>query len=364
MKHLCMCDLEFVDYTRRLLMLYIEPMNGSANDTSINISLERIAKQHVTAVTIASLLLIISVYLFLVTILYEVKVSQARKLQSGNHRGSKNGSNYFCKVWNTAADRIRFLIVISVSSIMIRQTLEIVELQFSTKSDVICNNLRAIKNILYVFCISPLYIILWMRQRMFYTSRLQNIFNKFVKTLSASVIVIMIIGNIIGISLFLGTRKYASHPTGCVIASSTVNTKLPGAVLLGCTVIFQIILLFLFLYPLILHKKDAERLDVKNSNIWNVIRRICILTTLTVIFDVSAAVVTLIIDDLVISVFRQLVYDVSLFVACICVILAFNDWKQRLFPFLSQTDSAACSTTPQNSQKVTSQSVLEVTTVT
>ena len=304
-----------------------------ANDTGNDISPDEIVDQYIFARILASFLLMISVYLLLVTIVYEVKTYRTKKAevayearQTTRGRKPKTRSN---------VDRMRYLLLISVSSIFIKHMLEIVELQFFDKSDTICNNLRAIKNILYVFSISPLYLVIWMRQRMFYVSVMGRFFNKFVKILSSSVVVIMFIGDVVGISLFLGTRGYVSRSTGCVVGYSHVHRKFPGAFMLGCTVTFQAILLFLFLYPLVLHKKEAKKFNIKYSNLWDAMKRTFILTSIIVLFDILAAVVSVIVFDHVISIYFQLIYDISLLAACFCVIAAFNDWKRRLFPFLN-----------------------------
>lgn len=315
-------------------------MNPSQNESDgrpTDLTPENIFRQYVAASVLSSILLAFGLYILTVTILYEYKVwkvncsSMKSPLKRQRHVSSTSTTR------DVTADRMRYLIFCSATIIFVRQCLKFVELQYSFESDRACNTLRGTGNFLYASCLTCVYIVIWCRQRIFYRSKLlRPMFGNVVKTLSASVIVIMVINDAVGITLFLATRAYMSHPTGCVVQYSYVPKKLPGIFLICCTVLFQGILLGLFLYPLVQHKKRANALGSNSQRTEALIKRTFCLTLLTVIVDLISAGSSVLVSDYIISIFRQLMYDTSLMVACCCVIGCFPDWKQRMFPFLPQ----------------------------
>lgn len=312
-------------------------MNHNASDRPTDLTAENIFRQYVGASVLSALLLALALYLLTVTILYEVKVWRVNKsIKSRSLSRHRKFSSNFTR--DVTSDRMRYLILFSTSIIFARQCLKFVELRYSFEEDKVCNALRGTGNFLYAVCLTCVYLVIWFRQRIFYKSKLlRQMYNNAVKILSASVVVIMIINDIVGLTLFLATRAYMSHPTGCVVQYSYVNKKLPGIFLICCTVIFQCILLGLFIHPLAQHRKNAQAISSDSYHTTEaLIKRTFCLTLLTVTVDMISAGVSVIVSDYIISIFRQLMYDISLIVACCCVIGGFRDWKQRLFPFLHQ----------------------------
>lgn len=135
------------------------------------------------------------------------------------------------------------------------------------------------------------------------------------------------------------------------------------AILTVSTVVFQVSLLALFLYPLIRHRaamkaykvptqstmrrksnssvrgsnsrrssrKQKERKFKRQRAIVKVIRRVMITAVLCAISDVFCGlIVRVVVDDP--RIVTNLIFDANLLINLGCVLASFKDWRQRLFP--------------------------------
>ena len=106
-----------------------------------------------------------------------------------------------------------------------------------------CRWLRQVKAILSCGAITCIYLVLWLRQRHFYSlPALEHLSSRTIRFFSGSVIFIMVAANLVTIVLYVATRGYESTNRGCTVAWSTVWTKLPGLLLFLFTASFQTIL--------------------------------------------------------------------------------------------------------------------------
>ncbi|XP_039271218.2 uncharacterized protein LOC120345741 [Styela clava] len=331
----------------------ISDQSTTSNKTGHHPSEHEIFRQWLAAIVFASFLLVWSLYILIVTLMYEWKVMSVnfeikqRSLKRSRHRGRIKFER------NKTADRMRYLIIITAVFTVLRQCLEGVELRHSFDNDEACNSLRVVKNILYAFCASPIYIVLWMRQRVFYESPvLKDLSNKGIRILSFSIVLIMGVGDAVGILLFIATRGYKSSPTGCKVEYSHIPKKLPGVFLFSCTATFQIILMGLFAYPLLRHKHESKDINADCSGLMKLLKRTTIMAAITICCDGIGALITMLVSDLIIAIFRQLIYDFMLLIATVCVIASFGDWKIRLLPFLKQKTKVQGTIKQRNSSDV------------
>lgn len=272
-----------------------------------------------TAILSAMLPLAASFYLTCVTIAYNVRVNRADRTDCIPNRSRKT------EKW------MRRLILCAASAIFGRQIFVTVEISRGFYDDSICSVFRRINNTTYGIIIFLIYFALWVRQRIFYDCTLStHISNTFTRTLSASVIVVMVTGTLGGVLLYVTTREYKSSEHGCTLNYTTIPEFVPGVYFISCVVTFQTLLLFLFSYPIIKHNAGKVGSNSPSKGTLNVLRRIVTVTAIDILLDLGGAITSRKLIYALPSIYHFLIYDVMLVKSCICVICSFCDWRRRL----------------------------------
>lgn len=264
-----------------------------------------------------------NVYLLFVTAAYEV---QTRR------------SNYNSEAGKTlkADERMRMVILGAAFMTFVRQVFRTLEVSEGFTNDSVCLIVRKVTDALFVLVISLIYFTLWLRQRVFYTSLLTSSLNSnFTKILGWCVIVLVVVGGAVGISLYLGTLTYKSSELGCIINETFVAAEVPPAYYISTVVLFQFILLYLFVYPLVKHNRymNTTQLNTFPKATYKLLKRVAIVTAIDVSLDVIMISLAQILRFYFSLTYLIFLFDVVLTKSCVCVICSFKDWKYRLCPF-------------------------------
>jgi len=120
-----------------------------------------------------------------------------------------------------------------------------------------CTIYHHIKIVAYAMTVFSAYFALWYRVfRLFYRNKiLMKRVSKVlqvINVLAFFLLFLMVISNLI---LFLSAPTYVSAGCGCQSLQNQEDDWIKWAVLFACTTAFQTVLLFLFIYPLYMHRK-------------------------------------------------------------------------------------------------------------
>jgi len=232
------------------------------------------------------------------------------------------------------------------------------------KGDRMCEMVIDASLFLFAVVIFPTYVFLWYRQRMLYSRpTLQSMNNKFVQFFSFLFVICLVLGG--GSSAFLVTipKSFQMSNFGCVyLAIQPVDRK--ANIVTAATLVFsQVILLGLFCYPFIRHRKESKNLTNTSRNakpdkaMFKAIRSATISTTICVISDIVSIILVSILGNrgAPLTLTRP-IYDISLFINVISVLFCFDKFKTIFFGF--------CNSNVENNPSNNLQSVRSVNTTT
>ncbi|XP_077966340.1 uncharacterized protein LOC144419946 [Styela clava] len=186
----------------------------------------------------------------------------------------------------------------------------------------------------YALFLLIVYLILWLRQRIFYQHpQLKHLSSRTIKILSWTMSIVLVIGVFFTGVLYLVTAIYIGTPIGCQVVKNSW-TSIRYYVLIIVTVFFQVCLLGLYSYPLIQHKRTSRSISQKKNLVIPLIRRAEIAAGCCVATDVAIALIFLrpIWNGQVVTL-STLLYDVNNIVNLIAAIFAFPNWRNRLMPW-------------------------------
>lgn len=204
---------------------------------------------------------------------------------------------------------------------------------YGRNNDFGCNVAIKFKLAIYFLSLISIYMVLWLRQRVFYQHpRLKHLSSKFIRFVSWSICVVMISGMLAVSVIFLGVGKYAGLSTGCTIRGPITSSR--WIILIGCTSVFQVCLLALFIYPLLKHKRGVRRSIAfkKNDIIIHLMQRATVTSILSVATDIGFALLIFFADRDAVTM-STFVCDVNIVFNAFCTVMSFPDWKARLMPW-------------------------------
>ena len=224
-----------------------------------------------------------------------------------------------------------------------------------------CNPIVKVKITLTSVAVYSIYAFLWMRQQFFYAEpAIQHLSRPLIRALSWGALGFLTLALLIGIVLFLVTRFYQMTEHGCLNHHNTIPPVIPWIFVGTATVLSQLILFALFVYPLLQHRSQLDASSRFNfSRFVPLIKRVAMATAICIISDIIALLLIVLVKDQD-DIIRILAYDVSLVVNVICVMASFSDWWNRLasplccnrFPLLSNEEKG--STTNKNKGNIDS----------
>lgn len=191
------------------------------------------------------------------------------------------------------------------------------------------------KVVQYASSLFAIYLVLWMRQRLFYRDpRLKHLSSKFIQTLSWNMGFILLASGLVAIGIFLLGVRYKATSVGCRTIPGPLN-KTRWIVLGTGTVLFQICFLCLFLYPLGKHQQDMKRFgrtQGQGNPVIKLVKRATVITIICILTDMVTVAVILFIDKNGMQSTR--IYGINLVINVVCLIFSFPDWRERLMPWI------------------------------
>ena len=288
-------------------------------------------------IAISSMLLGVSTYLLSALIFHKIK---AKKMQ-GNFMnlplGKRYGmiSAYICII-------ISIVSVIRQANSLAQKLLEWRELaeEFDFEESFIdkkCNILATVGNCAITIGTGFVYLFLWFRQRALYVHpSLKILSNKIIKLISFSIIVVwLIIFVCLMASYFSLVQHHFEKIVGCVVDKSVYDSY--TYLIISWTIVsivMQIGLLFLFLYPIFKSSlwRSGLRQNEQNISLFKRVKKAVALSSICLATDILTIILRAVLinrnGSIVLSIFStNLVINHLMTIAC------FDHWKELLWPW-------------------------------
>ena len=136
------------------------------------------------------------------------------------------------------------------------------------KGDRNCNIMMAVSSFLYVLANLPVYILLWLRQKVIYSRPIfSEVNNILVKVASFMSLFLLVFGGFCNWLIFLLTIKYQKTELGCIKKELYLGSKVGYFSMLASNIISHIILFSLFCYPLKLQWQRTKQSTLNQSGL-------------------------------------------------------------------------------------------------
>ncbi|XP_076813927.1 uncharacterized protein LOC143460343 isoform X1 [Clavelina lepadiformis] len=288
--------------------------------------------EYVSVLVSTCLLLVMGIYLVVCLLFYEYRVG-IKNRQVGQLNRQRNNLSH-----DRVSDWMRWLCLIASILELVRLSLAIVEIKLGQSSSTICDPIAKFQAAFLCAVFTCIYLVLWLRQRKFYrTPAMLHLSNKIIQFFSSSVIALVVMSTLIALLLYMFTRGYHSTVSGCDLQWNSIWTMLPALLVALLTVLFQVMLLGLLIYPL--HKHRVAMKSVVSNCLHKEIQVIKRVTLATFVAAVTDGIVGLITSGIFVSlshIAQQVIYDVDVLVNILAVICSFADWRTRMAPFLAR----------------------------
>lgn len=204
--------------------------------------------------------------------------------------------------------------------------------------DLTCSILVALKTVTYGFALVSIWMILWIRQRVFYQSpALEHLTSFVTRAVSAATGVVLILGLIGTQAMYFATQKYHGTMNGCVLEEESYASFL-WIIIYSSGFIMELCLFLLFIYPLVKHRmamrKYAGKTSTSEPSVNIVIKRAAICAAVCIVMNAITALTKYLLPASLIVVLTY-VHDVNIGVELVAVVFSFKNWKMRLFPWVS-----------------------------
>ena len=287
--------------------------------------------------SVVSILTVITVYLIIACIIYEFKkqrIGCRSRRQKSFKKGRKTPKLFLLM-------RAELLVaLLFLCGRFVCEHCELLLQHFEADVD-FCDKLNKTKMLFSAVNVAAVYLFLWTRQRLYYLEpAMKELSNKTTRTMSTLSLFFLFIGHFVGNILFLLFRDFNLSAVGCVnnIKDETLFEYLPWIWLGTGSMVYQIILFALFIYPLIRHKSLVPSSNGFHNTI-SVIKRTTIATSTCIATDfISSCLIVLARDENeIVPIFS---YDISATINVVCVIMSFGDWKMQLLaPFRASNNN-------------------------
>ncbi|XP_002129542.2 uncharacterized protein LOC100182447 [Ciona intestinalis] len=144
--------------------------------------------------------------------------------------------------------------------------------------------------------------------------------------------VVMLVTNTI---VFMWAPAYETTSAGCLKVEQKDSSTLKWSLLVSSTVLFQATLLFMFIYPLWLHRKDSLVQGFDSKRTIPIIKRVLVTSIICILSDGCNAIFALTNKNSYWYI-RHLVYGLNILVNLLAFIFSFVDWKKTLFPIFGR----------------------------
>ena len=209
--------------------------------------------------------------------------------------------------------------------------LEQVALRLETKGDIFCQSFTIVFNACYFLGILSTFTLFWFRQKSLYSTPLLRAYNGKCWRCVSTFIIVGIYAVMLPIAaVMLLTFKFQSTKNGCELRSAVEDGIIVLLVLITSTVVFQIALLLLMIYPL---KNVDTGPNSASKSTRKLIRRLIVCTAVIIASELVGGTIAAICLFIIPNSFWYLVAYLDVLANLIAVTCSFVNWKERLFPF-------------------------------
>ena len=201
------------------------------------------------------------------------------------------------------------------------------------RTDHACEIVADLSIFLFLCATLPIYIFLYYRQRILYIQpSLKHLNNKVVRFFSYLFVFLIIFGGAFSTVMYLYPTSYKMSKFGCTKRQVEAENLLPNYLAALITIISQLILFFLFTYPLRKHRQSSKRTSCNESNECKRVMRAIRLSTISMMICVTSDILAIVL--VAFSVPKDsprttvsAIYDLSLFINVLSVLFSFNEYK-------------------------------------
>ena len=203
-----------------------------------------------------------------------------------------------------------------------------------------CSIYHRIKIVMYALALFTAYFVLWFRiYTVFYKNKVtQKKMGKTQQYLNYSALPLLCIMIIANLASFLTSPPYKNVSCGCIRVQSTEKGLVKWVILFAWITIFQVILLFSFIYPLCMHRKKMLVQGIDQTCIISVVKRAAIVTGACVLSDMINTAFAATYQGQTVYL-NHVVFSSNLLTHFTATILSFATWKEMLFPFGKKLNS-------------------------
>jgi len=286
-----------------------------------------------TITAIFSLLIVVGVYLTVSLIIFSRRVKYVQDIVCQKNSAAKE--RFFVE------NIVSALLLLSAVITLVRYAVVLVELytgrEKSKYNDVKCTWLSRFKAALGLITRLCVYSVMWIRQRNFNKNlSLQGAVSTKHNIISGIVMVFLVSTFVLGIVLVFTVRKFEGSLQGCrIVANDDRKRFFTFLTHFIFTILFQLLLISLLIYPLIKYRKDLERMDTDQKLHLKVLKKLVICTSVEIIFNGVMLAISQTIPADAHNLYRQFIYDIDNLVLFLCVLVSFSDWKDRLLSMCS-----------------------------
>ena len=290
--------------------------------------------------TISILCMIIALYITCALIFHEkfIKSNWKRKKFSQMSLAKKYGllSRFLCVLIGIVS-LLRH--IITTTQILIDNTVELNNINSSNLLYLknVCPRISRAGNIVLILGLNLVYLVLWLRQRIFYAQPILKVFNgKVVQQLSNFIIVVWVIClTSIGVSYFVVVRYEYSDGFICVITNATAfGYEFIVGSWAAVSVVMEVILLGLFIHPLYKRNFWSSETHNQKAHLQNKIKKAVILSIICLVSDIVLPLFIKVLltpeGDMVFT-----FYNINLVVNHLAIVGCFYQWKMIFFPWKS-----------------------------
>ena len=235
---------------------------------------------------------------------------------------------------------ISILLLLSSALSISRYAVEAAELHYGHDEHPagdLCTALCRSKAVLWLAARTCIYIVMWLRQRNFnHNLSVQGVANKALDRLGTFVLCLLLAAFAACTALLVAMREYRASPRGCVMVSAAIagiNLNLVTFLSLFLyTIIVQLLLLTLLVFPLLQHRRSIARMDANQRLHMKFLRRLTVCTFVAIGWNGFLGGVSLLALNASFTLYQQCMYDLDNLVLLLCVVTSFSDWRDRVLP--------------------------------
>ena len=289
-------------------------------------------------VVINGILVVVSLYLLLALTFHQLKIAPPRKdrfLRLSTENRYKVMSKYTCIVIAVAS---LFRHCIAFGSSWVVRYLAKNNLTFSQEQSIemICKPIEPLINFFLTIGIALVYQFLWFRQRIFFVHPSLKMFShSYIRYFSFGVIIAWFLCYItLSFAYFVLVRYRYEANAGCLVEGSSTIPYSKIIITWGAmSIMVQLALLFLFIYPIAKQAKcQGQSKNKHNSGLMRRVKKATILTSICLVTDILSVFTSELLSNENAS-DPTFDFGVNLVINHLVTIACFDHWKQLLWPW-------------------------------